>query len=257
MQLRCLAAISATALIATTLPAQTNDIGRSISRLIETAVTTNKQRQILVELAVPLAYEPAAGTPDPNNRSDPRNMDIGGVRLGMTVKQAQAALRNAGYRDAGPRDDQPSYAGLVMDRWQSHYGYRGGWNDRAPHELLWRKGEEEIRVTLVALPEGPRVDAVSYQAKEGSPISGGEFVQRVLAKYGKPTNDDAEDMRWCTVKAPTCEDSRNAEYPLLSAWTNNRTINLTGNDPGRKDALERRFAADVERRKPEDQAPSF
>lgn len=257
--MRILSAIILGALASAPLPAQaqSTDLGRSLSQLVDTAVTTNRHRKILAGLSAPLAYEPAAGPVDPDNAADPRNKDIAGVRLGMTVKQAQAALRAAGYVDQGPRDSQPSYANRVMSEWQSRYGFQGAGNDRAPQELLWRKGEEEIRVTLIALPDGPQVNMVWYWAKEGAPISIEEFTRRVLSKYGEPANDDPNQFRWCTVKAPDCEPPEEAEYPVLMAAPNSRQLTLVGNDPARKQALEERFAADVERRRPADQAPSF
>lgn len=247
------------AVLITPLPAtaQSSDLGRSLSQLVDTVVTTNKQRKILLELSSPLAYAPAAGPIDPANRNDPRNMDIAGIRLGMTVKEAQMALRTAGYIDAGPRDTQQSYADRVVYTWHTKYGYQGQFNQNVEKELLWNKGEEQISVKLLALPEGTRVSAIEYRAGETAPISSQEFTRRVLAKYGEPVNDDASRLRWCTVKAPDCETGYDATYPLLEAYPHLRHLVLTGNDPAQKAAFESRFEADVERRKPADQAPSF
>jgi hypothetical protein len=242
--------------LACPLPAQTIDLGQSLSQLVSTAATTHKQRKVRAELSATLTYVSAAGAADQANRSDPRNADVAGVRLGMTTAQAEGALRSSGYSEF-VHDDQPSYLGSVMERWQSEYGFKGAWNDRAPHELVWRKGDEEVRVKFLALPDGPQVENITYWAKDGAPISVQEFTRRVLTKFGEPVNDDSDQFRWCTVKAPDCEDINEAEYPLLVVTPRNRMIYLTGNDPGRKEALEKRFASDVERRKPADQVPSF
>lgn len=239
------------------LAAQTNDLGRSLVRLVDAVATNNQQRKVLLELTPPLAYEPAAGPTDPANRNDPRNLDIAGVRLGMTVRQAQTALRAAGYVDAGPRDTQDSYAATIVYRWHTTYDYKGSLNEHVEKELLWNKGQEEISVKLIALPEGPRVNEINYWAKDGAPISSAEFARRAVAKYGEPVNEDANELRWCTIKAPDCEQYNDAKYPLLVASPSSRHLDLIGNDPARQQAYAERFAADVERRKPAEKVPSF
>jgi hypothetical protein len=251
--------LTAAALTLGAMPAraQSSHLGRSVIVVIDTAVASSKQRRIKAELSRPLTFDAEAGPLDPVNRSDPRNFDIAGVRLGMSARDAEAAMRAAGYMAAFGAEDQPSYAGEVMQRWRSDFGFTDAWNDRVPHGLLWRKGEEEIRVELLALPEGARVRSVQYQAKEGAPISQDQFMSRVLAKYGEPANDNASDLRWCIVKAPECEDPREASYPLLSVWPESRQISLTGNDPAQAAALAERFAADVERGRPAERAASF
>jgi hypothetical protein len=175
----------------------------------------------------------------------------------MTVREAQSALRAAGYVDRGPRDNQESYIDRVTFQWKTQYGVDGWTNERTTKEIVWNKGEEEVTVAFIALPDGPRVHSVSYWAKEDAPISTNEFSQRVLTKYGEPTNDDPEEFRWCTVKAPACEKPPEQAYPLLIAWPSGRQVRLYGDDPALSAALEQRFTADVESRKPADRAPSF
>lgn len=250
-------AVAALAPLPAGVAAQTSDLGRSLSQLVDTVVTTSKQRKLRAELSAPLAYQPAAGPLDPANRNDPRNFDIAGVRLSMTVREAQSALRAAGYVDRGPRDGQESYIDRVAFQWSTQFGVRGWADEGATKEIVWTKGEEEISVEFIALPDGPRAHSISYWAKEGAPISVNEFTRRVLTKYGEPVNDDPSDLRWCTVKAPDCEKPPEQEYPLLVAWPNGRQLRLYGDDPGLKKALEQRFTADVGSRKPADQAPSF
>ncbi|GAA3716010.1 hypothetical protein GCM10022268_25710 [Sphingomonas cynarae] len=257
MRLHLVTAACAVALCSTPAAAQTSDLARSIVGLIGNAVATSKQRKITAQLSAPLTYEEAAGPRDLANRNDPRNLDIGGVRLGMSIVQAQSALRAAGYTDRGPQNDQPSYIGNVMWKWQTEYDWKGNTNDRAPRELAWFKGNEEIFVGLIALPDGPRVEYVRYQAREEARISKDDLLRRILAKYGEPVNEDETELRWCTIKAPDCEASPDNEFPLLTAWPGNGSIRLSGNDPGLQAALEQRFKADVESRKPADVAPSF
>lgn len=257
MRYYLIAGACAAAMLSSSVSAQSRDLFRTAADLVGTAITTSKQRKTLAQLSQPLVYEEAEGPRDPGNRQDPRNFDIAGVRIGMTVREAQSALRGAGYVDDGPRTDQPSYAGEVMSAWQIQYGVGPGTNDRTTRELVWKKGEEQITVALIALPEGPRVSSVSYGMQEGRPISRDEFARRVLAKYGEPVNDNPEELRWCTVKAPECEHPFEVEYPQLTAHPKARSMQLSGNDPGLKEGLKRRFAADVESRKPTDRAPSF
>ncbi len=237
--------------------AQSSELGRSITDLLNRVATTSKQRKVIAELSAPLIYEEAAGPLDPANRHDPRNLDVAGVHLGMSVLQAQRALRAAGYVDSGPRDPQQSYIDRVTYQWQIQYGITGAIDDRVPQELLWRKGEEQVTVNLIALPDGPRVNEVKYWAMDGAPISSEGFTRSALAKYGEPTNDDPDDLRWCTVKAPQCEQGSDVRYPVLLVSPDNRSIVLIGNDPARSEAFDKRLAADIALRKPADQAPSF
>lgn len=257
MSVRLWLTFAALAVLPSSVAAQTSDFGRSLSQLVDTVVTSGKQRKLRAELSSPLTYQPAAGPLDPANANDPRNFDVAGVRLGMTVREAQSALRAAGYVDRGPRDGQESYIDRVTYQWMTDYGVQGRSSEGATKEIIWNKGEEEVIATFIALPDGPRVDSVFYQAKESAPISVNEFTRRVLSKYGEPANDDPANMKWCTVKAPDCEQPPEQEYPLLVAWPSTRQVRLYGDDPARKAALEQRFETDVERRKPADRAPSF
>ena len=107
------------------------------------------------------------------------------------------------------------------------------------------------------MPDGSFVDEVHYNAGERHRIGADDLARLAVAKYGPPSNDDPRDMRWCTVKAPACENRGENDYPLLVVYPEGGQIYLRGNDPGRKAAYERRFADDVRSRKPADQAPSF
>ncbi len=204
MRLHLVTSACAVALCSTPAAAQTSDLARSIVGLIGNASTTSNQRKITAQLSVPLTYEEAAGPRDPANLADPRNFDVGGVRLGMTVREAQSALRAAGYTDGGPRTDQPSYIGEVMWAWQSNYGWKGNTNDRTLRELVWNRGAEEITVSLIALPDGPRVQSVFYHAKEDARVTKEDFTKRVLQKYGEPV------MRSPTITVGVRSRRRNA-----------------------------------------------
>ena len=238
-------------------PAQEQDLARAVVDLVGTVATTSKQRRIRAQLSAPLVYQPSAGPLDPKSTTDPRNLDVAGVRLGMTVSQAESALRSAGYSQRY-KNTGFSYADSVMTDQAIEYGVaRALPEERAVSYLAWNKGEEVIEVGFAALPQGPSVTAVTYQASDDAPIAPADFVARALRKYGEPVNEDADDLRWCTVKASECERLSDAEYPLLSIWPDSRRINLVDNDPARKDALRARHAADVARRKPADKEPAF
>lgn len=98
--------------------------------------------------------------------------------------------------------------------------------------------------------------AVTYSGNS-SAIDETEFVAAALAKYGKPSNQNERELRWCKVKAPECEDTHLAEYPLLAAWPVPRTLTLVGNDVRMNAALTERFEADVRLISAPREQPSF
>jgi hypothetical protein len=234
----------------------TGEFAGQMLGVLGAAIAGSKLRKIVAELSAPLAFESAAGPIDPGLRNDPRNLDIAGVRLGMTPQEVVRALQAAGYNKDGEGSMQRSYDTLVRDDWARLYGVQTGQAIFVPNEVNWEKQGQTIRITFVALPEGALVNVVDYSATD-APISDATFVSQLQQRYGEPVNEDDADQRWCTVKAPTCEDPRAATYPVLAAWTSNRSLHLVGNDVGRDAALAARFEADVTRRRPASGDASF
>ena len=158
--------------------------------------------------------------------------------------------------NSGTQSMQASYDTDIRSEWAKNSTAAMPATRQVRRAMIWRKGEQEVRVEFLALPEGPVANEITYSGG-GSDVSSEAFAAQARAKYGKPVHDDSSDLRWCTVKAPECEDPRDATYPLLSAWTGNRTMMLIGNDPARADALAARRAADIASRKPPETAPAF
>jgi hypothetical protein len=257
MKLLSITAVTCLALgLAAPASAQSSNSAQSIINLIGSAVANARVHKSVAELSAPLQYEDASGPLDPANRADPRNADVAGVRLGMTPAQAERALRALGYADSGIHGEQLSYDSLVRSDWATRFGKPSGEPARVPDNIIWRKAGQQVTVTFIAMPDGPRANEITYEAGE-SGISDETFLAQVQSKYGSPINDDPKNLMWCTIKAPDCEDPRSATYPVLAAWTSNRSIILVGNDPGRDHALQSRRAADVASKQPAAPAPAF
>lgn len=223
---------------------------------VQKVVASARLQRVVAELSVPLTYENPRNPLDPANMQDPRNLDVSSVRLGMSPPQVTAALRAAGFAQDIEPSQQYSYETEVRMAWQSNTGQDTGRRLQVEKRARWVKAGQKIYIEYIALPEGPRVDYITYEA-DAQVISQEAFEAQVLRKYGEQLNGEAEDQRWCTVKAPECEDPRYAEYPALQVSSARRTIWLSGHDPDRKAALEERFKADVAKRGPKQVEPSF
>lgn len=240
--------------------AQTGQQVETARRLVsglQQAVTSARLRQTVAGLSAPLEYETRLGPVNPAVHSDPRLMDVAGVRLGMTPAEAEAALLRAGFvRPRNDRSSQVSYDSQVRTAWVTRWGAAPSPDLKVDETMHASKGAEEVTVTFIALPEGPRVDHVDYRGDERA-VTAGQFGEQLEAKYGPPSSGGAEPMRWCTLRAPECEDPRSADYPVLQGNPGNRTLWLTGADADRKTALAARFEADAASRQPTQARASF
>jgi len=229
---------------------------REVVSVIQKAVTSGRLQRVVAELSAPLVYDSSTNPLHPANLQDPRNLDVSGVRLGMSPSDVAAALRAAGFKQDIDGAHQRSYDTQVRAAWQSNTNTDTGPPILVDKSARWIKSGQKILVDYVAMPDGARVEWITYEA-EPELVSEAAFEAQLLRKYGEQVNGEATDQRWCTVKAPTCEDPRSSEFPVLEASPARRTIWLSGYDVERKVALEERFKADVAKRGPKQVEPSF
>ena len=231
------------------------DAAGSLLGTVQKVAANARLRQTVGGLSVPLAYESAAGPIDAGNGHDPRNFDVAGVRLGMSPDEVAAALGASGFtmKSAGR---QPSYDSAVRERWNS-----AGRTGTGPALFIaagssWERPGQEVQIKYTALPQGPRVDWVAYSG-DAQRMSAEAFEDQLRRKYGDPVNGDADEQRWCTLKAPECEDPRQADYPAMEASAQYRRIWLSGHDKDRDAALQAREEADIASGKPAEIGASF
>ncbi len=242
--------LSAAAVAGTPAAALTGAQVDAVRRLAagpQQASAGTRLRATVADLSAPLDYMSRAGPLDPSRPGDPRLMDVAGVRVGMSPEQADAALQAAGFEPPRALGLQPSYDTRVRNAWNTSTRGDTGRVLTVPASGAWRKPGEEVELRFEALPEGARVSWIAYRADAGR-VGADVFERQLLARYGPPANGEAEDQRWCTLRAPACEDPRNAHYPVMEASAARRTIWVSGADDDRAAALRARFAADAARR---------
>lgn len=194
-----------------------------------------------------------------------RQMDVAGVRLGMTPDEARAALRAKGYAPtpstlySDRRQDVKNgydYATRVDQVRRERLSSYGG--DFKPKEVvtseMWNKGDERINVDYSVMREGRRVAAVSYRIPEGR-MSWPSIRSSIVDKYGRPTrlSENLNEIHYCGDDA--CAfllNGRHASLDLTNRWT------LTLTDDGATGRIASRdIAADAERSIEKTNRPSF
>lgn len=129
--------------------------------------------------------------------SGPVTMDVAGVRLGMPVAQAQAALAGT-YRCELPSRTR-SFQQLVdvevgrRRGGSSFFGPEG----TAVHELVCNgPSGEYLRVFMAQTPTGTVVDSIDLAIRTER-VDRAELVRQVERKYGRPTEGTAANGSWC------------------------------------------------------------
>lgn len=130
-----------------------------------------------------------------------RSLDIAGVRIGMPVGAARAALERGGWKvNADPGHN-----------WNEEVAYEIGRQRAGPEiarsgikSLNATKGDEFVNIELHPVPTGAGVATVSYSG----PLAGRAYDRlraEMVARYGSPsyasppaTNIAFATMAWCT-----------------------------------------------------------
>jgi hypothetical protein len=194
-----------------------------------------------------------------------RQMDVAGVRLGMTPEEAKAALRAKGYAPTPSTyytDRRPEtkngydYATRVDQiRRERLSDYRTAFKpvDVVTSET-WSKGDEKVDVDYSVMKAGRRVASVGYHIPEGR-MSWASMRSSIVEKYGRPTrlSENMGEIHYCADNA--CAfllNGRHASLDLTGRW------NLTLTDDGATGRMAaREIAADAERSIDKTDRPSF
>ena len=261
-------AVVATATLASPAHAQLEKVNNALGALdsILGAISTKKKK---TAPEAPPAIDPSMpretvlaekqGSADSSkaavSKSSALNLDIAGIRLGMSVAEAEAAARAAGYT-LRPRNSTifPDFT----------------WNDLIEAKVAERRGQkyqmkpfqldfeavgarkQTLDVEFEATPDGNRVSSVEYNIPPDQ-MTEDAFISSVASKYG--ANKYAGNFwGWCFPAGIDCF----GKDPVLRASTTSLKFSLQLVE-GQKIKEQRAgmFAAEVERRAPKDARGAF
>lgn len=217
----------------------------------------------IVIAAAPTTVSAVAAAPQAVSRAETSasQLDVAGVRLGMSASEARAALTRAGYAISATAGVNygPSFAARVRAeaaRRRSGAGTSPTMTDRVPTQLqAVGPNRETITVGLAAVPAGGSTVTSVYLTMPQEVMKGDAFLRQVVAKYGKPdgSRDQGMTLAWCSAPVKlvcgsiTPFQRRPEALPNLKASVvyNDNTIRLQdGTEQDRE--RERTFAAAVD-----------
>lgn len=220
----------------------------------------------LVKKIVKPASKPPAPSAAPVKRAGLiSQLDVAGVRLGMTPAQARAALLQSGYKVTEDRyrinRTWEELVQVAVAQRLGKYGVQvpetGGRNLEGTKDR-----RQTIEVHFVAKPEGMRVGYVEYRIP-GEEITKDDYDANVLAKYGRPDVNHWGSMAmiWCSVGEPRCAPLTQLKRPHLeSRFASSiqvRILELNGVDQAEEARRQALIAAEVERRAPRTRQTAF
>lgn len=221
--------------------------------------------RLVKKIVKPASKPPASGAPPVERARSIAQLDVAGVRLGMTPAQARAALMQSGYKIAEDRYRvNRTWEELVQVAVAERLGKHGV---RVPEtggrNLEGSKDRRQtIEVHFVAKPEGMRVGYVEYRIP-GEEITKEDYDANVLAKYGRPDVNHWGSMAmiWCSAGEPRCAPLTQLKRPHLeSRYASSiqvRILELNGVDQVEEARLQALIAAEVERRAPRTRQTAF
>ncbi len=131
-------------------------------------------------------------------RAGVMSMDVAGVRLGMPLEQATAALRDAGYlcHDQGMREQ--SFADAVAKEVDKRRGRAEFFDkDTAVAEITCDgRGGEQLSIFFAQPAGGSVVDELSLHLP-GDRFATADVMRQVETKYGRPTVGTVRSGKWC------------------------------------------------------------
>lgn len=133
-------------------------------------------------------------------RPDPLAMDVAGVRLGMPLAAAQAALA-ANYRCERPGRGA-SFEQMVEREVNRRRGLAEGFppTGGAVGELTCNgPSGEYLRIFMAQLPTGTVVDRIDLHIR-AERVDPAALVRQVETKYGRPTEGTAANGSWCIAR---------------------------------------------------------
>lgn len=200
-------------------------------------------------------------------------LDVAGIRLGMTPDEAGRAIAKSGYKidAASIRDDRPSWEERLRVAVRERQGSSAPRPSGPPlrevsNYYATSVRKQTLQVSFAATPAGPRVKKVVYEIPVDQ-ITKADFDANVLTKYGRRDGQvatvDGMEALWCSAGERQCGKSwmYRPERPVLKAGTfqvaRRHRITLDGRDIAEEARLNSLFVAEVERRAPRTRETSF
>lgn len=234
--------------IGTSGQAQQTDAIKNFVVVLGEAVADGKVRRELAAVSQPLMYESQVPTLDAADATDPRNMDLAGLRLGMTTAEARGALQRAGFAIA---DERKEYS-FAMRVFPNRNGKMA--QDIREWGANGRKGQQPS-IKFASLPQGAVVDSVEFRMSADL-MSEEALVAQLGSKYGEAERAGDGELVWCVGPVGECADDWRSQ-PHLLADPGNRTVELKFVDAARDEALEARVHSALDARKPKLERADF
>jgi hypothetical protein len=178
------------------------------------------RRTMVVVTAVMLAAcgSGGAATGQPQAaQATARRLDVAGVRPGMSTDEVRSALGRAGWKvETSPGRDWS--AEVAMATAQQKGGYAGDLPRKGVEAVLGHKGDEQLVVSMRAVPTGAAVTTVVYKASMAGRTDP-EVRAQMLQRYGRPDRDAGPavpllGMVWCTG-GERCRDGYGSAKPSM------------------------------------------
>lgn len=125
--------------------------------------------------------------------------DVIGITLGMTVEDAKQKLRDFGIEEQSIYETRMSYSysdGINHNFKTDDFVYR----IIGANKALYKDGKQHsdsITLYFSPPPEGGRLVGLQRLMLNGiDPVTGGQFKQAVIDKYGKPTTANSNTLNW-------------------------------------------------------------
>jgi hypothetical protein len=213
---------------------------------------------LLAVAAVPMAL-PALAAPKP--AAAVADLDIAGVKLGMTPEQVRPALVRAGFTPRASDPDQDSWEGRIATEVAKRRPGTRSMAKKVPMFTMARGPRgEHLEIWYYSGPSGPTASSIKFEIPAHQ-MRAAAFYQGVLEKYGRLTvRPFDKDMLYCSANEPaaSCVTLGNKRKAYLHAETGHAIHSLylaEGADAA--EAHKTAFWAEVERRAPKDARPSF
>ena len=125
--------------------------------------------------------------------------DVIGITLGMTVEDAKQKLRDFGIEEQSIYETRMSYSysdGINHNFKTDDFVYR----IIGANKALYKDGKQNsdsITLYFSPPPEGGRLVGLQRLMLNGiDPVTGGQFKQAVIDKYGEPTTANSNTLNW-------------------------------------------------------------
>lgn len=154
----------------------------------------------LLGTAPALARSAGRASPPVSSGSDPLSMDVAGVRLGMPLAAAQAALSATYSCDRSLRE--ASFQQRVEREVNKRRGVAEGFpptGGAVGQMTCTGPSGEHLRLFMAQVPTGTVVDRIDLYIRTDR-VDPAALVRQVTTKYGRPSEGTAANGSWCVSR---------------------------------------------------------